>query len=191
VAGAAPRWLSPMTWTGEGSTPGILASSRSLYKRPGPAQHSPHAALARRRHRTTPMTARRTITEFRVRYAETDQMGVVYHSHYLVWCEMGRTDYIRALGKTYAQLEREGVGLAVADASIRYHAPARYDDRVRVETTLESVRSRAITFDYLITNADTGDRLVSARTTLVSIDDAGRPVALPPETRELLGRTPP
>lgn len=126
----------------------------------------------------------------RVRYAETDQMGVVYHSHYLVWCEMGRTDYIRALGKTYAELEREGVGLAVADASIRYHAPARYDDRIRVETTLDSVRSRAITFDYVITNADTGDRLVSARTTLVSIDDAGRPVALPPATRDLLSGEP-
>lgn len=117
-------------------------------------------------------------------------MGVVYHAHYLVWCEMGRTDYIRALGKTYAQLEREGVGLAVADASIRYHAPARYDDRIRVETTLESVRSRAITFDYVITNADTGDRLVTARTTLVSIDGAGRPVALPADARELLSRSP-
>ena len=136
------------------------------------------------------MSTRRTITEFRVRYAETDQMGVVYHSHYLVWCEMGRTDYIRALGKTYAELEREGTGLAVADASIRYHAPARYDDRIRVETTLDSVRSRAITFDYVITNADTGDRLVSARTTLVSIDDAGRPVALPPATRDLLSSEP-
>ena len=136
------------------------------------------------------MTARRTTSELRVRYAETDQMGVVYHSHYLVWCEMGRTDYIRALGKTYAQLEREGVGLAVADASIRYHAPARYDDRIRVETTLESVRSRAITFDYVITNADTGDRLVTARTTLVSIDGAGRPVALPADARELLSRSP-
>src|SRR5688500_7152527 len=120
------------------------------------------------------MTARRTITECRVRYAETDQMGVVYHSHYLVWCEMGRTDYIRALGKTYAQLEREGVGLAVADTSIRYHAPARYDDRIRVETTLDSVRSRAMTFDYVITNADTGDRLGSARSSLGSVGDAGR-----------------
>ena len=136
------------------------------------------------------MSARQTITEFRVRYAETDQMGVVYHAHYLVWCEMGRTDYIRALGRTYAEMERDGVGLAVMDASIRYHAPARYDERIRVTTTLASVRSRAITFEYLISRADTGERLVTAATTLVSIDAAGRPVALPPAVRELLARAP-
>ena len=136
------------------------------------------------------MSARHTITEFRVRYAETDQMGVVYHAHYLVWCEMGRTDYIRALGRSYAEIEREGVGLAVMDASIRYHAAARYDERIRVTTTLASVRSRAITFDYVIARADTGERLVTASTTLVSIDASGRPVALPPAVRELLQRDP-
>jgi acyl-CoA thioester hydrolase len=124
--------------------------------------------------------------EFRVRYAETDQMGVVYHAHYLVWCEIGRTDLIRSRGTSYADMERAGVRLAVADASIRYHAPARYDDVVRVETTLADVRSRAITFDYLIRNADTGERLVTARTTLVCIDSAGRPAALPPPIRASL-----
>jgi acyl-CoA thioester hydrolase len=126
--------------------------------------------------------------EFRVRYAETDQMGVVYHAHYLVWCEIGRTDFIRALGTSYADMERAGVRLAVADASMRYHAPARYDDVVRVETTLTDVRSRAITFDYLIRNAETGERLVTARTTLVCIDPGGRPVALPPAIRDSLQR---
>ena len=126
--------------------------------------------------------------EFRVRYAETDQMGVVYHAHYLVWCEIGRTDFIRSLGTSYADMERAGVRLAVADASMRYHSPARYDDVVRVETTLTDVRSRAITFDYLIRNAETGERLVTARTTLVSIDPGGRPVALPLATRDALHR---
>jgi acyl-CoA thioester hydrolase len=126
--------------------------------------------------------------EFRVRYAETDQMGVVYHAHYLVWCEIGRTDFIRALGTSYADMERAGVRLAVADASMRYHAPARYDDVVRVDTTLTDVRSRAITFDYLIRNAETGERLVTARTTLVCIDPGGRPVALPPAIRDSLQR---
>ncbi|HEX2778042.1 MAG TPA: thioesterase family protein [Gemmatimonadaceae bacterium] len=126
--------------------------------------------------------------ELRVRYPETDQMGVVYHANYLVWCDMGRTEYLRSRGADYAALERSGTLLAVADASIRYHASARYDDMVRVETTLRDVRSRMITFDYLITHVESGARLVSASTTLVSIDRAGRPTKLPVETRQLLER---
>lgn len=113
-------------------------------------------------------------------------MGVVYHANYLVWCEIGRTDFIRELGTTYAAMEREGIALAVADASVRYHAPARYDDLIRVETTLADVRSRALTFDYLIVNAVSGERLVSASTTLVSLDPGGRLVPLPRHVRELL-----
>lgn len=128
-------------------------------------------------------------SELRVRYSETDQMGVVYHTNYLVWCEIGRTDFIRATGLTYAELERRGVLLAVAEANIRYHAAARYDDSIRVDTTLAAVRSRAVTFDYLITNADTGERLSSARTVLVSLDRRGRPTTLPDEFRQQLERT--
>lgn len=127
-------------------------------------------------------------SEFRVRYSETDQMGVVYHTNYLVWCEIGRTDFIRASGVTYAELERRGVLLAVAEASIRYHAGARYDDLVRVHTTLADVRSRAVTFDYVIANADTGERLASARTVLVSLDRGGRPATLPDDFRQQLER---
>jgi acyl-CoA thioester hydrolase len=126
-------------------------------------------------------------SEFRVRYSETDQMGVVYHTNYLVWCEIGRTDFIRASGSTYADLERRGVFLAVSEASIRYHSAARYDDLIRVETTLTAVRSRAVNFDYMITNGETGERLASARTALVSLDRAGRPAALPDEFRRQLG----
>jgi acyl-CoA thioester hydrolase len=128
-------------------------------------------------------------SEFRVRYSETDQMGVVYHTNYLVWCEIGRTDFIRASGLTYAELERGGVLLAVAEATIRYHAAARYDDLIRVETTLAEVRSRAVTFDYLITNADTAERLSSARTVLVSLDRRGRPTMLPEAFRQQLEQT--
>ena len=123
--------------------------------------------------------------EFRVRYAETDQMGVVYHTNYLVWCEVGRTDFIRARGMSYADIERAGIGLAVSELSARFHGAARYDDLVRVRTTLANVRSRGITFDYLITRAETGERLVTARTALVSIDATGRLVALPREVRSL------
>jgi len=128
------------------------------------------------------------VSEFRVRYSETDQMGVVYHAEYLVWCEVGRTDLIRALGLPYADLERRGTALAVAEASIRYHAAARYDDIIRVETRLVDVRSRAITFEYVIRNASTGDRLASARTMLVSIDPTGRPVPMPADVRALMER---
>lgn len=134
--------------------------------------------------RSAPPTLHHDV-EFRVRYAETDQMGVVYHTNYLVWCEVGRTDFIRQRGMSYADIERSGIGLAVTELSARFHAAARYDDIVRVRTTLADVRSRGITFDYLITNAATGDRLVTARTALVSIDRAGRLVALPNEIRRL------
>jgi acyl-CoA thioester hydrolase len=123
--------------------------------------------------------------QFRVRYAETDQMGVVYHTNYLIWCEVGRTDFIRARGMSYADIERSGVGLAVSDLTARFHAAARYDDLIRVRTTLTDLRSRSITFDYVITNADTNERLVSARTTLVSIDAGGRLVAIPAAVRAL------
>jgi len=136
----------------------------------------------------TPPNVSPHISEFRVRYSETDQMGVVYHAEYLVWCEVGRTDFIRALGLPYSELERQGTALAVAEANIRYHAPARYDDLVRVETRLVDVRSRAITFDYLIRNADTGERLASARTLLVSLNPDGKPVPIPADVRALMER---
>ena len=126
--------------------------------------------------------------ELRVRYAETDQMGVVYHAEYLVWCEMGRTEYMRRLGTSYASIERSGTLLVVADVSIRYHAPARYDEIVRVETTLTDVRSRALTFDYAIFNGLDGTRLVTARTMLVATDLAGRPKPLATEVRAELER---
>lgn len=126
--------------------------------------------------------------DFRVRYAETDQMGVVYHANYLVWCELGRTEFIRTLGTTYAALERQGIVLAVADAAVRFHAGARYDDMIRVTTTLPSVRSRMVTFDYEIHQLETGTRLVTARTTLVCLDASSRPSSLPLDFRRALER---
>jgi acyl-CoA thioester hydrolase len=121
-----------------------------------------------------------------VRYAETDQMGVAYHANYLIWCEMGRTDFIRQHVRSYADLEREGIALAVSDASVRYHAGARYDDLVRIETTLAEVRSRALVFDYRITRLPDGARLATARTTLVSIDQGGKLTAMPDTLRAKL-----
>ena len=136
---------------------------------------------------TTPVPALSCDVEFRVRYAETDQMGVVYHANYLIWCEVGRTELIRTQGRSYAEIEKLGVGLAVSDATLRFFAPARYDDLVRVTTTLSRFRSRAMTFDYQITNADTGSKLVTASTTLIGLDRDGRVARLPAELRAALG----
>ncbi|MBX3133126.1 MAG: acyl-CoA thioesterase [Gemmatimonadaceae bacterium] len=131
-------------------------------------------------------------TEIRVRYAETDQMGVAYHANYLVWCEVGRTDLIREAGMPYAEMERRGVLLAVADAHLRFHASARYDDLVRIETRLAGVRSRMVTFEYTLSrvgaDGDAAERLATASTTLVSIDPEGRPTSLPADLRALLER---
>ncbi|MCC6242434.1 MAG: acyl-CoA thioesterase [Gemmatimonadaceae bacterium] len=127
-----------------------------------------------------------TVTELRVRYAETDQMGVVYHANYLVWCEIGRTDFIRAVGTPYAELERQGVFLAVSEAALRFHASARYEDPVRVYTTLVDVQSRAMTFHYRIVQAATEVTLVTATTALVSLTPAGKLTALPIALRDLL-----
>ncbi len=122
----------------------------------------------------------------RVRYAETDQMGVAYHANYLVWCEVGRTDFIRQLGMTYAEMEARGFMLAVAEATVRYHAAARYDDDLRIETHCLEVRSRQVRFRNRITRAATGEKLATGHITLVVLDRDGRPTALPPEMRALL-----
>jgi acyl-CoA thioester hydrolase len=124
--------------------------------------------------------------EFRVRYAETDQMQVVYHANYLVWCEIGRTELIRALGTPYADLERQNVTLAVVEAQLRFHAAARYDNLIRVTTTISEVKSRTITFDYVITNAETGERFVTASTKLASLTRDSRLTSLPQQLRAVL-----
>jgi acyl-CoA thioester hydrolase len=125
-------------------------------------------------------------TDLRVRYAETDQMGVVYHANYLVWCELGRTDLIRSLGKPYAEFEREGVRLAVSEAALRFKGSARYDDPIRVYTTVSDVRSRAVTFAYRIVHQERGDTLVTATTALIALDLSGKPISMPPALRNML-----
>jgi acyl-CoA thioester hydrolase len=120
-----------------------------------------------------------TTSELRVRYAETDQMGVVYHANYLIWCEIGRTDFIRHHGMSYADMERQGLALAVSEASMRLHASARYDDVVQVETTLIEVKSRLLVFEYVITRAADGVRLATVRTSLVSLAPGGRLASIP------------
>lgn len=129
----------------------------------------------------------RSLSSFRVRYAETDQMGVAYHTHYLVWCEIGRTDFIRQFGKSYADIERDdGVLLAVAEAQIRYGASARYDDLITVETWIERAQSRIVTFAYQIYREQPAPRvlLATAVTKLIALDRAGSPRQLPADLLE-------
>ncbi|MGD8279263.1 MAG: thioesterase family protein [Gemmatimonadota bacterium] len=122
-----------------------------------------------------------SVSEVRVRYAETDQMGVAYHTNYLVWCEIGRTEYMRERGLPYAELERQGVFLAVADAQIRFTAPARYDDRVLVRTRLDRIQTRAVTFAYALyrITAEGTVPIASATTRLVAMDRNGVARKLP------------
>lgn len=126
-------------------------------------------------------TGRTSTSSLRVRYAETDQMGVVYHAHYLVWCDVARTDLIRELGTPYAELERAGVFLVVTDAQLRYIAPARYDDWIQVDSWVERVQSRAVTFRYRIARQSGGrlEPLATATTRLMALDENGSPRTLP------------
>jgi acyl-CoA thioester hydrolase len=113
-------------------------------------------------------------------------MGIVYHAHYLVWCEAGRTELMRQAGCPYTRLEERGFALAVAHATLRFHASARYDDVVVVETVVKSVASRGVCFEYLVLNEATRQKLVTASTTLICLDRTGAVVALPPEVRSIL-----
>jgi acyl-CoA thioester hydrolase len=95
---------------------------------------------------------------------------------------------MRQAGYPYTRLEEQGLALAVSDASLRFHAPARYDDEIIVETAVRQVRSRTVEFDYLVLNATSGQKLVSASTTLICLGAGGGVVAIPAEVRSLLER---
>jgi acyl-CoA thioester hydrolase len=103
-------------------------------------------------------------TRVRVRYAETDQMGVVYHSNYLIWFEVGRVEFIRQLGLNYKQMEEEGCGIAVVDVHARYKAPARYDDELVIETRLLAARGAVVRFGYRILRVPDGLLLCEGET---------------------------
>ena len=116
----------------------------------------------------------------RVRYAETDQMGVVYHANYLVWMEMGRVELCRSIGIRYRDMEeRDGVLLTVVEATCRYHAPARYDDEVIVRTTVRRSTSRLIEFGYEISSSETGVRIATGSTTHMFCSREFKPRRLP------------
>jgi acyl-CoA thioester hydrolase len=129
--------------------------------------------------------ARMTQSHFRVRYAETDQMGMVYYANYFIWMEIGRTDFCRECGFSYAELEREEQAfLPVAEADCRYLAPAHYDDDIVVETGIARLNRRIVEFSYKIKNKDT--LLAEGRTLHVIMGRDGKPRSLPDRYLELL-----
>lgn len=119
-------------------------------------------------------------TRLRVRYAETDQMGVVYHSNYFIWFEVGRVELLRQLGFSYREMERDdGCFIAVADARCRYKAPARYDDEVLIRTQLKNVRESLVHFGYELVRVTDGLLLAEGETTHVVTNSAMKSTALP------------
>ncbi len=119
------------------------------------------------------MTAQPLVTEtcVRVRYAETDQMGVVYHSNFFIWFEVGRVELLRELGFSYKEMEeQDGCYIAVVDARCRYRAPAHYDDEIIIRTYLKNVRGSLIHFGYEAVRASDGTLLADGETTHIVTD---------------------
>ncbi len=122
----------------------------------------------------------------RVRYAETDAMGVAHHTSYLVWFEEARSEFLRQLGGDYAKLEEGGIALPVTELVCRYIAPARYGDMVVIKTKLEEVRSRSVSFSYEVMLQKTGERLATGMTKHICVDSKGKARSISPEVRAFL-----
>jgi acyl-CoA thioester hydrolase len=119
-------------------------------------------------------------TKIRVRYAETDKMGVVYHSNFIVWFEVGRVEMLRQLGFRYRDMEREDdCHIAVADVRVRYKAPARYDDEILIRTRLKNARESLLQFAYEIERAEDGTLLAEGETTHIVVDSNFEKSAMP------------
>ncbi len=126
----------------------------------------------------------RVISEVRVRYAETDAMGVVYYGAYFNYFEDGRVAYLRVKGLPYSEMERAGVFMPVAEAFCRYLAPARFEDVLTVETTVAAAARASVRFEYTIRRD--AEVIAEGYTVHAARDAAGRPVRIPPSWAELL-----
>lgn len=123
------------------------------------------------------MTTKVGQTRVRVRYAETDAMGVAYHANYFVWFEVGRTDLLRDLGWTYRDMEASGVSLPVIEATCQFRSPARYDDELEIRTDGRITSPVRMEFAYRITRS--GTELATGLTSHAAVSKAGRPCRLP------------
>ena len=128
---------------------------------------------------------RTSTSTVRVRYAETDKMGIVYYAHYLVWFEIARTDWLRDSGWTYRAMEEEGFALPVIEARCEYRASARYDDQIAITAAARLVSPVRLAFDYTVVRPADGVLIASGQTVHASVDRAGRPVRLPSRVKEL------
>jgi len=127
----------------------------------------------------------------RVRYAETDQMGVVYHANYLIWFEVGRVELMRALGIEYKTMESaDDCHIVVVEANCRYLHPARYDEQLRVRTRIVEARNRSIRFAYEILRDHDSHLLATGETLHVICGINGRPKTLPQKYRDILSASP-
>lgn len=118
-----------------------------------------------------------SLSTLRVRFAETDQMGVAHHSSYVVWLELARVDWLREQGLSYKQMDAEGISLAVSELSVQYRSSVAFDDELVVETRLTEARSRRFCFSY---NLRQGDKIVALATTVhTPVDQTGRAIRLP------------
>ncbi len=129
---------------------------------------------------------RRTCSQVRVRYADTDKMGVVYYANYLVWFEIGRTEWLRQAGFTYRDLEESGLVLPVIEARCEYRQPARYDDEVEIRTSGTLLSRVRVQFDYEVVRRNAAV-VATGRTVHASVDPRGRPTRLPARVTELFG----
>ena len=127
------------------------------------------------------------VTRVRVRYAETDRMGVVYYANYFVWFEVGRTEWLRDTGWSYREMERDGVALPVIEAHCEYRQPARYDDEVEIHTRATVLTPVRIRFDYELRRPEEAQAAAIGHTIHAAVDDKGRPCRLPARVRDLLG----
>ncbi len=125
--------------------------------------------------------------EIRVRYGDTDAMGIVYYANYLRWFEMGRTEMMRHLGIAYTEIEEQGVYLPVSEAFCKYHRPAKYDDILIVETRIDFLKKVSMQFSYRILRAEDNAELVSGTTLHGFIDRQGRIVKVPPSLAAKIG----
>ncbi len=131
------------------------------------------------------MSPPQSVSRLRVRYAETDQMGVVYYANYLVWFEVGRTDLLREGGLSYREMEADGFGLPVIEASCTYHESAKYDDELEVRTMGTLISPVRVRFTYEIVRVADGAVLASGTTVHATLDRNGRPCRLPEHARVL------
>jgi acyl-CoA thioester hydrolase len=126
-----------------------------------------------------------TTSAVRVRYAETDKMGVVYYANYLIWFEVGRTDWLRDTGWTYRAMEDEGIQLPVIEAHCEYRQAARYDDDVDIRTRGRKLSPVRVQFDYEAVRRADGAVLAAGHTIHATIDRGGRPVRMPDRVKDL------